>query len=1730
MPTVRNRSSRAAYLAIAALMAGVGLWSYWPTLKDIVSTWSANPDYSHGYLVPLISVWLLWLRRGAAPDRATFRADPTALLLIGGVALLRGVAARVYLPELDALTIPLWIGGVVWLVVGRAALVWAAPAIAFLWFAMPLPASLETAFSDPLQLIAADASGVLLRSLGQPAVTEGATILLGDQTFEVERACSGLRMFFGIAALAAALVIVLRPKAWQAVLLLFAVPAIAIGANVLRVTLTALLQAQTDSDTWRQLAHDYAALLLLPVAAVGLLITLAVVRRADALLSGRAKPHYLRAAIGIAIVVGAGWAISQSAQRGQEAAAERLLQAAESHRAQGDFPREFESLRRYTVLRDQDADKIALLGDRLWEQNPSSAGARQAFPHYLKAWRVDSASPGYGLAAAHAAYQTGGYQKAIDLANEVLHTTLADNDAESAVLLRAEAALARSIESASGPELDAESRQALEAAAELDRPLVRYVAALAADYEARSAPSLSAPLAVEATALLDRLVEQRPEDPAAWVTRHRLHRGRVARLPEAEQASSRELAAADLEQAIRLAEKSGGDGATEAFLLGAADRQESGDPAEAERLYRLAIESSPRDYRGYLGLAELLRLPGSDSDLEAAVAVLEEGVSALGRLEVALSVRLASLRAELGQADLAEEALGPVVEAMPRIPASQRGRIALAIELVRARFTRKTEGYAAAATRLAAAIRDSAPVGSRAPADLMRRAYDRLGNLQAAAGWHSAAVQSLLSARALGPLRPESSRLLANAAALSEDFDLSEATYRRLLVDSPEDATLRGGLLSVAVRRLARDPQAGDAWEEMHRRLAIAIEKGLGDPTSVLLRGEILVGEGKPAEAAELLDSAVNAAPDSAPLWRGLATFRQQAGDEAGAVEAAERYVELSGGDPRATGLLARLFVLQGRLDEAARVARDAGADGSDSGVGAAIMLADVELRRGDVPEAMAILRRAADAHPSRLAPIQSLAQLALAVSDWPTLSEAQRRLRQVEGEQGVYWRVYGAEQRLALSQSVTDPRFAESSRLAEQLLRLRPHWPESHFLQGEVERRLGNQAAAVRHYGEAWRRGKRDARTADRLLASLADQGRFERAANVTAQIADLIETSPRLFDRVASVSTELVANERLVEVARGWVKTNPRSAEARLRLARALLLTGAASDQTAEAVSDEASALLREAVRLAPTDENVWASALLLEAQGGPLADSLDALASETPLDPLRRHWVLAKASAAAGDRLEAGRQYDRTWRAASAEGARADAPRALASAADYYASESPYLAERLARRAIALEPESPATRLALVRALVAGEGGAEEGLALLDGLGPEGAALRSAPQTLLLRSELLRRRSRPGDRKTAIELLTGGLGASRAERLLLAKLYDETGAASSAADRLIDLIDSDDARFNEQTAFVEFWQRRFSEEEDPAFGRRVGAAYHAIAASPGGAPVWLRWKLRELRRQEQPLETDQATPLLVRSVELGAYRSAKGFASPLRVALEEGAEDAALRVAERPPESITSDAALTGLLQAMVRGEPWRLKGENQVRLERLIAEHRDAAEVRQAEGELHLLSGRYDQACAAFEAAVEADPDRPLAYNNLALAWVERNGAAEPATRWLGEAVARGGELAEFEDSRAWIVLRTGDVAEALASLESLAGRTTEPSVRLHLAMALHATGRSQEASDELLSAIALGIERQPLLPREREFLDRIKGEIVASEADPTGPVAGIRTVSSNATPRFTEAER
>ena len=262
---------RPPWALLAAVTVAVGL-TFHEYLAWMVSQWWRDEYYSHGFLIPIISGYLIWHQRerlAALPRRGSWWGLP---VLVAGL-LLHLVALRVgaHFPSGFALIavlfgLILWLGG--W-PLGRALLF----PVAFLVFMVPLARLLVDYLALPMQLFSARGGGALARALGLPdVVVQGTTITTRDYTFEVAIPCSGLKSVIAMSALGALMAYLLQGPRWKRGLLFVASFPVAVVANLLRIFVTIVLGNSVGPALAEGFFHKASGALVFVFAFAGLLL------------------------------------------------------------------------------------------------------------------------------------------------------------------------------------------------------------------------------------------------------------------------------------------------------------------------------------------------------------------------------------------------------------------------------------------------------------------------------------------------------------------------------------------------------------------------------------------------------------------------------------------------------------------------------------------------------------------------------------------------------------------------------------------------------------------------------------------------------------------------------------------------------------------------------------------------------------------------------------------------------------------------------------------------------------------------------------------------------------------------------------------------------------------------------------------------------------------------------------------------------------------------------------------------------------------------------------------------------------------------------------------------------------------------------------------------------------------------------------------------------------------
>jgi exosortase len=237
------------------LVAGLLLWLYGHLMISMVQNWMTDENYSHGFLVPIVTGGLIWAQRRRLPELAT---GPNwaglAVMILGLLILLVGQAGHEFFLSRVSLIPVLW--GLVLLAWGWQVARSLAFAFAYLVFMIPLPYVLYDSVAFPLRLVAASIAGWMIRLWGTPVLVEGNTLQLPNTALNVVDACSGIRSLISLAAVGVILAYLFLPNRWLKILLVAMVPPVAVLTNALRVAVAGLLAESHGQWVLEGAMHD----------------------------------------------------------------------------------------------------------------------------------------------------------------------------------------------------------------------------------------------------------------------------------------------------------------------------------------------------------------------------------------------------------------------------------------------------------------------------------------------------------------------------------------------------------------------------------------------------------------------------------------------------------------------------------------------------------------------------------------------------------------------------------------------------------------------------------------------------------------------------------------------------------------------------------------------------------------------------------------------------------------------------------------------------------------------------------------------------------------------------------------------------------------------------------------------------------------------------------------------------------------------------------------------------------------------------------------------------------------------------------------------------------------------------------------------------------------------------------------------------------------------------------
>jgi exosortase D (VPLPA-CTERM-specific) len=232
--TSKINLNRAGLLAVIAVC--ITILAFSDALLELVKRWSTEEEYSHGFLIPVVSAWLLWTRREAVLASIGPPSWIGAAIVAFAIAMhIVGEYSSIFI--LSHLAFILVLLGLALAAGGRSLLKVTFVPIGFLIFAIPLPYFIQSALTLQLQLISSRLGVELIQLFQIPVYLEGNVIDLGYYKLQVVEACSGLRYLYPLLSLSFLAAYLFQAPIWQRALVFLSGIPITIAMNGFRIGL-----------------------------------------------------------------------------------------------------------------------------------------------------------------------------------------------------------------------------------------------------------------------------------------------------------------------------------------------------------------------------------------------------------------------------------------------------------------------------------------------------------------------------------------------------------------------------------------------------------------------------------------------------------------------------------------------------------------------------------------------------------------------------------------------------------------------------------------------------------------------------------------------------------------------------------------------------------------------------------------------------------------------------------------------------------------------------------------------------------------------------------------------------------------------------------------------------------------------------------------------------------------------------------------------------------------------------------------------------------------------------------------------------------------------------------------------------------------------------------------------------------------------------------------------------
>lgn len=249
------KSSSLSWLLIV-VGAIAGAYIFYESVELMVSWWSNREEYSHGFLIPLITIYLIWQRSDQLRKLPFDGSWLGVLVVLAGLFLyFLGELSTIYTVVQYGFVLVIY--GVVWAYIGTKAFKVVAIPLLLLFFMIPFPNFIYNNLSSQLQLLSSEIGVAVIRLFGISVFLEGNVIDLGTYKLQVVEACNGLRYLFPLMTLGLIVAYLYHAELWKRAVVFFSTIPITILMNSFRIGVIGVMVEYWGQSMAEGFLHDF---------------------------------------------------------------------------------------------------------------------------------------------------------------------------------------------------------------------------------------------------------------------------------------------------------------------------------------------------------------------------------------------------------------------------------------------------------------------------------------------------------------------------------------------------------------------------------------------------------------------------------------------------------------------------------------------------------------------------------------------------------------------------------------------------------------------------------------------------------------------------------------------------------------------------------------------------------------------------------------------------------------------------------------------------------------------------------------------------------------------------------------------------------------------------------------------------------------------------------------------------------------------------------------------------------------------------------------------------------------------------------------------------------------------------------------------------------------------------------------------------------------------------------